>query len=318
VNHGSLFTGIGGFDLGFEWAGIETVWQVEINPYCQKVLELRFPHAKRYSDIRKVGKHNLERVDIISGGFPCQDISIAGKGAGIDGSRSGLWSEMHRIIGELRPRVAVIENVPMLIHRGLRRVLTDLAKIRYDAEWQIVGADDIGAPHRRKRIWIVAYPDFKWELQQKTGQPDKRRWAGNGNVKVAYPNNKRLQGHRQPRERAGESLVRSSNREFTNTHNAETSRQRGNSGEIYSEPATKRLDLRNWQRNWMEVASEFCRVDARVSHRVDRLKGLGNAVVPHIPYLIGKKLKELYQKNHGAVAEWHGRLHACKPFTARP
>jgi len=128
VTHGSLFSGIGGIDLGFEWAGIETKWQVEIDEYCQKLLSIRFPHTEKFTDVRKVGSHNLEKVDIISGGFPCQDISIAGKGEGIDGKRSGLWAEMHRVISELRPRFAFIENVPMLTIRGGGELLATLPK----------------------------------------------------------------------------------------------------------------------------------------------------------------------------------------------
>ena len=168
MTHGSLFSGIGGIDLGFEWAGIETKWQVEIDDYCQKLLSIRFPHTKKFTDVRKVGSHNLEKVDIISGGFPCQDISVAGKGAGIEGERSGLWTELHRVISELRPRFAFIENVPMLTIRGGGRVISDLAEIGYDAEWQIVGADDVGAWHRRKRIWIVAYDTQKHSLNSDT------------------------------------------------------------------------------------------------------------------------------------------------------
>ena len=170
MTHGSLFSGIGGIDLGFEWAGIETKWQVEIDDYCQKLLSLRFPHTKKFTDVRKVGSHNLEKVDIISGGFPCQDISVAGKGAGLEGERSGLWTELHRVISELRPRFAFIENVPMLTIRGGTRVIADLAEIGYDCEWQVIGADDVGAWHRRKRIWIVAYlPD--------TNGTRRVRWA---------------------------------------------------------------------------------------------------------------------------------------------
>jgi len=159
LTHGSLFSGIGGFDLGFERAGIRTLWQVEIDAYCRRVLEKRFPHAKRHSDVRTAGKHNLEWVDIISGGFPCQDISNAGKRAGIDGERSGLWSEYARIICELRPRYVVVENVAALLGRGIERVLGDLAEIGYDAEWQSIRASDFGAHHRRERIWILAYSD---------------------------------------------------------------------------------------------------------------------------------------------------------------
>ena len=175
MTHGSLFTGIGGIDLGFEWAGIETKWQVEIDNYCQELLSVRFPHTEKFTDIHKVGSHNLEKVDIISGGFPCQDISVAGKGAGIEGERSGLWTELHRVISELRPRFAFIENVPMLTIRGGTRVIADLAEIGYDAEWQIIGADEVGAWHKRKRIWIVAYPDANMERGKRSYKNMKSR-----------------------------------------------------------------------------------------------------------------------------------------------
>jgi DNA-cytosine methyltransferase len=156
-----LFSGIGGFALAAEWVwqeDLEIVGFCEIEPYCQKLLKQNFPGVKIYNDITKLDGKSLEGVDLITGGFPCQDISVAGKGVGIEGKRSGLWSEMYRIISEVRPKYAIIENVPMLLHRGLERVLCDLAEGGFDAEWQIIGADDVGARHRRKRIWIVAYP----------------------------------------------------------------------------------------------------------------------------------------------------------------
>ena len=183
MTHGSLFSGIGGIDLGFEWAGIETKWQVEIDDYCQKLLSLRFPHTKKFTDVRKVGSHNLEKVDIISGGFPCQDISVAGKGAGLEGERSGLWTELHRVISELRPRFAFIENVPMLTIRGGTRVIADLAEIGYDCEWQVIGADDVGAWHRRKRIWITAYPKcLGWSKGSNIKRNDIKREASSKSI----------------------------------------------------------------------------------------------------------------------------------------
>src|SRR5215471_10832235 len=118
MTHGSLFAGIGGFDLGFERAGFKTIWQVEIDEYCRRVLERHFPGAERFADIRDCGKHNLKPVDVISGGFPCQDISNAGLRAGIDGERSGLWNDMQRIVGELCPRFVLVENVAALLVRG--------------------------------------------------------------------------------------------------------------------------------------------------------------------------------------------------------
>ena len=155
---GTLFAGIGGFDLGFERAGMVTRWQVEQDEFCRKVLARHFPHAKRYEDVRDVGASNLERVDVVCGGFPCQDISTGGAGEGIEGSRSGLWSEYARIISEIRPRYVVVENVTALLVRGLERVLADLAACGYDAEWDCIPASAIGAPHRRDRLWLVAYP----------------------------------------------------------------------------------------------------------------------------------------------------------------
>lgn len=126
MTHGSLFSGIGGFETGAEWVGIETLWNCEIEPFQRSILKKHFPNTKQYEDIKELS--NPGYVDIISGGFPCQDISIAGKGVGITGSRSGLWSEMHRVIREVRPRYVIIENSPMLLVRGFERVLCDLPK----------------------------------------------------------------------------------------------------------------------------------------------------------------------------------------------
>jgi len=163
ITLGSLFSGIGGFELGLERAlGCKTVWQVEQDKFCQKVLRKHWPSAQLYDDVVDIGSHNLESVDIICGGFPCQGISQAGKMEGLEDERSGLWWEMYRIISELRPKVAVLENVPNLVTLGLREVLGAFAKLGYDAEWTIVSAEQFGAPHLRKRIFIVAYTSCKF------------------------------------------------------------------------------------------------------------------------------------------------------------
>jgi len=157
-----LFTGIGGFSLAASWVWgneLDLAGFCEQDAYCGKVLKKNFPDVPIYPDIKELRGEWFQDIDLITGGFPCQDISVAGKGAGIDGDRSGLWSELCRVISEVRPRYALIENVPMLIHRGLERVLCDLTEIGYDAEWQVIGADDVGARHKRKRIWIVAHAD---------------------------------------------------------------------------------------------------------------------------------------------------------------
>ena len=151
----------GGGILGGKLLGWQTVCAVELEPYAAAVLCARqndgvLPPFPIWDDVRSFdGNPWKGRVDIISGGFPCQDISCAGKGAGIDGARSGLWREFARIISEVRPRLVFVENSNQLIKRGLARVLGDLAAIGYDAEWEIMGADDVGAPHRRKRLWLL-------------------------------------------------------------------------------------------------------------------------------------------------------------------
>ena len=157
ITFGSLFAGIGGIDLGFERCGMECRWQVEINDYAQKVLAKHWPKVHRERDIRECSARNLDWVDVIAGGFPCQDISYAGLGAGLDGERSGLFFEAVRLVRELQPRAVVLENVAALLTRGLDRVLGTLAEIGYDAEWHCVPAAYVGAPHIRDRVFVLAY-----------------------------------------------------------------------------------------------------------------------------------------------------------------
>ena len=157
MTHGSLFSGIGGFEWGAKYAGISTIWCCEIAKFPRKVLSKNFPNVKQYEDIRDVVCP--EYADIITGGFPCQDISIAGKGKGIKGERSGLWKEMYRIVREIRPRYIIIENSPALTIRGLETVLCDLAKAGYNAEWRCISNSEFGFPHKRERIYIIAYSD---------------------------------------------------------------------------------------------------------------------------------------------------------------
>lgn len=165
LTHGSLFTGIGGFDLGAEMSGIKTLWGCEIEEFNVKIIKKHFPETRIYKDI--VTMQTPEYVDIISGGFPCQDISISniskenfidGKAKGINGKRSGLWTEMWRIIRDVRPRYVIIENSPMLTVRGLGKVLHDLTKIGYVCEWQSLSATQFGYNHKRTRFYGIAYP----------------------------------------------------------------------------------------------------------------------------------------------------------------
>ena len=159
ISHGSLFSGIGGFDCGFERAGAETKWQVEIDPFCLAVLKTRFPKVKRFTDVKEVGKHNLEPVDVISGGFPCQDLSTAGKRGGLSASRSVLFFEFARIIGELQPRWIVVENVPGLFSsnqgKDFRTVIETLCELGYGVAWRVLDSQFFGVAQRRRRVFIV-------------------------------------------------------------------------------------------------------------------------------------------------------------------
>jgi len=155
MTFGELFAGIGGFSLGLERAGMTCKWQVEIEPYARAVLKKHWPEVPKHDDVRTFPPQGDYGVDLICGGFPCQDISVAGKGAGLAGARSGLWYEYARIIGELRPRYVIVENVAALLARGMGTVLGDLSSLGYDAEWHVIPASAVGAPHRRERVWIV-------------------------------------------------------------------------------------------------------------------------------------------------------------------
>ena len=163
MNELHLFAGAGGGILGGILLGHTTVCAVELEPYCRKVLLQRqrdgiLPKFPIWNDVTTFdGTPWKGKVDVVCGGFPCQDISSAGGGAGIEGERSGLWSEMARIIGEIQPRFAFMENSPMLTFRGLGRVLGDLSELGYNARWGVLGADNVGGDHIRKRIWILAY-----------------------------------------------------------------------------------------------------------------------------------------------------------------
>lgn len=184
LTFGSLFAGIGGLDLGFERAGMACRWQVEIDPWCRRVLAKHWPDVPRHDDIKTFPPERGDwSVDVICGGFPCQDISNAGKRAGINGERSGLWSEMLRVIRVVRPRIVVVENVAALASRGLDRVLGDLSEIGFDAEWRIISAAEFGAPHLRRRLFIVAYSrghvsDAGCELLEVGGARDGDGWRG--------------------------------------------------------------------------------------------------------------------------------------------
>jgi len=185
VNAGSLFSGVGGFDLGFERAGIDTVWQVEKDKYARATLTEHFPTATQYEDVNHVGREQLTTVDLISGGFPCQDVSVAGNRAGLAGNRSGLWFEFERILSELRPRWCVIENVPGLLSsnggRDFATVIRGLVNIGYGVCWRVLDSQYFGVAQRRRRVFIVGHlggggaAEVLFERESVRGNPAPRR-----------------------------------------------------------------------------------------------------------------------------------------------
>ena len=200
IRLGSAFSGIGGFELGLHWSipNLETVWQIEQNKFCQKVLKKHWPNSQIYDDITTINTKQLEDVDILCAGFPCTDISHAGKGEGIHGKKSGLFWELWRVIRDFKHQgrqipLLLLENVPAITIRGLGQVLGALSRIGYNAEWFVISAKDFGAPHLRKRWFLVAYPTSKNTKQQPVdawGVESKRRFkCRNGQNDGIYQKN---------------------------------------------------------------------------------------------------------------------------------
>jgi DNA (cytosine-5)-methyltransferase 1 len=264
---GSLFSGIGGFDLGLERAGMRVIWQSEIDPYASAVLRKHWPGVPNLGDIRTI--RGAEWPDVICGGFPCIDISSAGNRAGIDGPESGLWREFARVVGEIRPRFVIVENVATLLVRGLGRILGDLAAFGFDAEWYCVPASAVGANHSRDRTFIVANADggrceFK-RLEEYAGQQGER-WdfidgccangRGNGTQILFNALRRRL------KDCCAESEC-------------------GKPGQASA------AGVRSWR-----VEPDLGRMAHGVPRRVDRIKCLGNAIVPQIAEVIGRAIIE--------------------------
>lgn len=277
-----LFSGIGGFSLGLErTGGFETVAFCEIEEFPRKVLAKHWPEVPCYHDVRELTADRLAAdgiaVDVICGGFPCQDISTAGKGAGLAGERSGLWSEIARLVGELRPRFVIVENVAALLGRGLGDVLGDLAKVGYDAEWHCIPASYVGAPHRRDRAWVVAYSQSK--RRTKAGElrlSQSSEWlpCGGETIVSTYVGKKRAQG-REPKPVSGIGAF------------------------SWCEDVGRVEDLRGRSDIPQPLIRGSC---DGIPNWVDRVGALGNAVVPQIPELIGRAILDSIRGPASAAA----------------
>ena len=343
-----LFSGIGGFSLGLERSGgFETVAFCEIDAFCRRVLAQHWPGVPCYDDVRSLTADALSRdgitVDAVCGGFPCQDISLAGKGGGLDGQRSGLWREYARLIRELRPRFVLVENVAALLGRGMGVVLGQLSELGYDAVWRRIAAADVGAPHLRQRIWIVAYArgleheglgDAIWraiaaELARAAAdafgdelwiEPGRLGWPGwTGSPELADDGRAGAVADAdcdfalEPRRDLGEvgrrlidggaTLADAGLARLSPSERAELCRaRRRDEGRAIAEcdrrPAQPGLgrvadglsDRLDAHPGWRVEPQGLPRVARGVAERVGRLKGLGNAVVPQIPEMIGRAI----------------------------
>jgi DNA (cytosine-5)-methyltransferase 1 len=268
VTFGSLFSGIGGLDLGLERAGMRCVWQVEIDPYARQVLQKHWPSVRRWDDVRTFPPEPVSdwTCDLLAGGFPCQPVSKIGHRRGGQDDR-WLWPEFARIICILRPSYVLLENVPGLLRRGFDEVLGSLAALGFDAEWQSIQAAALGAPHRRQRIFLAAYPGGNGlEHGRKAGTEERatlgvyRPSAGVGPLSVL----RELPLHDSPDACLRVPLL--------------TRR-----GVVYRSVQTGPA--------WKD-GPRVLRMAHGIPHRVDRIKGLGNAVVPQVAEWIGRRILE--------------------------
>lgn len=274
----SLFSGIGGMDLGLDRAGMKCVAQVEIDDFCQEVLTKHWPNVPKFKDVKNVGKENLPTADLICGGFPCQPHSYAGKRKGKEDDRN-LWPEYLRIIKELKPKYVLGENVPGLITSMLDEILSDLENIGYTCQAFIIPALAFNAPHRRNRVFVLAYSNSSRYIHgqseiipTESGVDAQRQFIASGEI-VAYTTSKRQQGQREFIKRG--SKAQSGEGKAVDAFS-------GSIGSIWT------------------VEPPVGRVANGIPRRMDRLKSLGNAVVPQVAEFFGINIMEI-EKQYGGV-----------------
>jgi len=304
---GSLFSGVGGIELGFESEGFQTEWFIENDRYAREVLKKRWPAAFVYEDITKVDFRSVPKVDILTGGFPCQDISNAGKRVGIKGSRSSLWKYYLEAIRIIRPRISFIENVSAILGRGLDVVLADLASIGYDAEWHCLSASSVGANHQRDRLFIIAYSDsdgcerFGQEMAERCDTyKEYVTKPESTDVSNSDSTGSRLDEFRDDRNRAEKDKERGWEQRvksiegckdvpYSSQPELERSWEEGiEKPQSYHKEEESMRSIGYWT-----TEPELGRVAHGVSNRVDRIKCLGNAVVPQVAQVFAKAIKEI-------------------------
>ena len=307
MKHGSLFSGIGGFDLAAQWAGWDNIFQVEIDPFCRKVLKKNFPNVAKYEDIKEFdGKKYANTIDIISGGFPCQPFSVAGKQRGKKDDRY-LWPEMLRVISEIRPTWIICENVAGIINMGLDQVLSDLENTGYTCQSFIIPACAKNAPHRRDRVWIVANRSIKNDRKYLRGKEKRQVPELGNNIEqrdVTHSNG--LNGNNAGYDSGEVSQLKKT--EVCGLQSSSDSklwrckqkqRKCGISSKRTGQEKHTASCYDNWGELWIEAATRLCRMDdglPRRMDRVNRLKALGNAIVPQIVFQIMQAINNIEGK----------------------
>lgn len=294
MTHLDLFSGIGGFALAAQAAGFQTIGFSEVEPYACKILKRHWPEVPNYGDIRNV---RGIACDLITGGFPCQPFSLAGKRKGASDDRA-LWPEMLRVISESRPRWVLGENVPGIISMELDRVLSDLENLHYTVWPLVVPACAVDAKHRRSRVWIVAHAASITAGSRRYGRPEARTKAANGSHYLANAFRPRLEiGQEQSARQECQAIERSrdavSDASRNGRHERNTDGGRLGKGASAEEERSRLTDYCRWQ-----PEPELGRVAHGIPNRSHRLKGLGNAIVPQVAEVILKEIMRITnQKN---------------------
>lgn len=301
ITLGSMFAGIGGLELGFESTGrFETKWQVEIDDYANQVLSKHWPSVARWKNVKTFPPRPLAdwQCDVIAGGFPCQDLSFAGKGAGLAGERSGLFSEIIRVASIIKPRAIVLENVAALYARGLDVVLGEMAQIGYDAEWHCVSAASVGAPHRRDRVFIIGW-NTNGKHDEAIKKVSRRTFADTGGSGATlcdtYGNCKPISTvDAKASKLQGDMADTSSKRSAARVSGTTRGSQRDAKITING---CDRLPRGTASNQWA-VEPSMGRVANGVPRRVDRLRCLGNAIVPQVAKVVADRLLEIIDEQN--------------------
>ncbi len=291
----SLFSGIGGIDLGLERAGMTCVGQVENDPWCNQILEKHWPTVPRWQDIHDLDPKELPDHDLIAGGFPCQPVSLAGARLAQSDPR-WLWPEFFRIVRMVRPRYVVVENVPGLASAGMGDVLGDLAQSGYDCEWQSIPAAFVGAPHLRWRIFIVGYDTTRTRWRRVYGASTRIQdvaYSNSRSRKIPFgARDRETENRKRSSAIGGEDRVFAASRSTDRMADSDGRRRLPAVTRVGTETNTGRTSARPDDSDSWTVEPDVGRVVDGVPRRVDRLRGLGNAVVPQVAELVGRMIMD--------------------------